>query len=148
MSALLLLKKFWYAIPIVVLAGLLALSNHHLSDARTQLSSERLARSGLASMLETTDDWTHIGVALRGLQTTNANRGAALEQISHEALTNKERADSADAALKAAQEENAKRYAAAQKQITALEGRKSTGNRDSDWSILEQDTQAAWKDWK
>jgi hypothetical protein len=148
-SVALTLLKHWKWLAIGLLVAALAYTNHNLSNARKALQSEDDWRTVL--QLRTgakANDHTTLYATIDAALTESANRAQALVTISEKAKTAHEQSVAADAALKKAQAENAKRFAAAQRTIAELQARTSTGNRDEDWKILEQDTQAPWKDWK
>ena len=141
--------KHWPYAVIAVLTAALLWSRHDLGNAREKLAAEATFRHSLAGILGTKaeDPSSLLGVASARMK-ESADRGQTLKTISDQALKNKQAADAADAELKREQADNARKFAAAQAQIAALQGHKSTGNKDADMKQIEIDTQAPWKGWK
>lgn len=148
-AALGLLKKTWPYLVMAILAGMLALSQHNLGNARKELKNQDEFRTAMQGVLKAKNNTTaHLLYAAGFRMEESEGRRQALVLISTQALSAKQRSEAADAALKDAQAINARKFAAAQAEIASLKSRKSTGNRDADWQIIEKDTQAPWKGWK
>lgn len=148
-AALGFLKKAWPFIIIAILGGMLAFTQHNLGNARAELKNQESFRTAMQGTLKAANNSTShlLYIAGERMRESEARR-SALVTISSQALAAKTRSDEADARLKNEQAVNARKFAAAQAQIGELKSRKSTGNRDADWKILETDTQAPWKGWK
>ncbi|WP_037500801.1 hypothetical protein [Sphingomonas jaspsi] len=142
-------KKTWPFMLIALASAMLLITQHQLSTARKSLVAEASFRSELATIFgsKTTDTASLLGVA-HARDKEKTEFATTLTRISNESLANKKRADAADAALKKEQAENARKFAAAQRTIADLQGRKPTGNRDADWKVIEEDSKAAWKGWR
>jgi hypothetical protein len=144
-----LLGKFWPYLVIAALAAALTWSRHDLGNARDKLADEAHFRDSMAHVLRYDhSDGPHLLYIAGERMVESENRRVALVTISDQASAAKTRSDAADAKLKAEQEANARKFAAAQHQIAALQARKPTGNSSKDASALEEDTKAAWKGWQ
>jgi hypothetical protein len=147
--ALKLLRKFWYAIPMLGLAIALMLSNHNLSNAREALKGEADFRTTLQLRIGAkANDHATLYATADGMMRTNANLAGTLLTISQQAEAAHKQSVAADAALSQLQAKNEKLFAAAQSEIQRLEHQKSTGDCAADLLQISKDTQAPWKDWK
>lgn len=143
-----LLKKAWPFLLIALAVGYVLVLRGNLADAREELQAEQDFREVLKSTLQAPNATRPMLLQVAGARMQeSANRRVALERISHEAEQAGKRAKQADAALKKEQEANTRKFAAAQRQINDLKGRKSTGDREADWGLIEEDTKAPWKNW-
>lgn len=148
-AVLTLLRRFWYVIPMLALGVALMLANHNLSNARAKLQQDADFRTELQSMMHAKSDKMPVLLNDLGVIITNSNnRKTALDQISHNAQQSAKRSKADDADLKRQLAAYRSQYALAERRIKDLELRKTAGNLLDDWKILENDTKAAWENWK
>lgn len=87
-------------------------------------------------------------VALKAVITERNTARAKFREINFITQNEKRRADEAEQRLKAAQAQNAKNFAKANRKIEELETAQATGNADEDIKLIDDALDAAWKGWK
>lgn len=138
--------------PYVVIALLMAAvvwRSHQLEQSRVALKNEQLWRTEISNTLGAPSDAkTVVTAAARAIVESKKNQAVALERIDREAKASKARADVADRELARVQQTNQRKFAAALDRIRELEARKPTGDVGRDQVLIDQDSKAAWSNWR
>lgn len=142
-------KRTWPLFVGLALCITLVFMQMRLNTAQAKLKAEADFRLVMKDTLDApSSDGPMLIIIARVRITESKDRKAALTRISGETIVAKKRADVADAQLKREQIANAKEFAEARAQITALRSRKSSGNAVKDAAAIEEDSKSAWKGWK